>query len=287
MSQPIKVEVDESIRRADTETPRGTFATWMCSPADSSLPHANAILIPGFTGSKEDFGEVLPLLASAGWQAATYDQRGQYESAAAANDDFSLDGYAADLVAVTEALFGTAEQTHVVGHSFGGLVASTAVVTNPDPWASLTLLCSGPGGFDGAKRQDILDGAALVERDGLEAAYRYKQREDRRRGREAPPPEIEKFLHQRFMANSPHSLTAIAMLLADSADLTPELGGAGVPVSVMRGEHDDAWEHSVQDRLAEELGTTVVVIDKAAHSPAVERPEETRDALVRFWMTTR
>jgi hypothetical protein len=36
--------------------------------------------------------------------------------------------------------------------------------------------------------------------------------------------------------------------------------------------------------MAARLDTTVVVIPDAAHSPAVEAPETTRDALVRVFM---
>jgi pimeloyl-ACP methyl ester carboxylesterase len=36
--------------------------------------------------------------------------------------------------------------------------------------------------------------------------------------------------------------------------------------------------------MAARLGTTVVVIADAAHSPAVEAPESTRDALVRVFL---
>lgn len=285
MSRPSSLDVDDSVRRHDIETCRGTFATWRCSPNDGSLPHGNVVLVPGVTGSKEDFAPLLPLLADAGWQVATYDQRGQFETSADAGDDLSLGGYAADLVAVAEGLFGAAERTHLVGHSFGGLVAAASVIERPERWASLALLCSGPGGFEGPKRQDLLDGADLVEREGLEAAYESRSRGDLERGREAAQPEVEEFLHHRFLSNSAESLAAMARLLANTPDLTHRLSAAGIPVFVVRGEDDDAWDHDVQDRLAAELGTSVVVIQGAAHSPAVERPEDTRDSLIRLWMS--
>ncbi len=285
MSRPTSLALDDSVRRHVTVTDRGTFVTWLCSPGDSSLPRANVMLVPGLTGSKEDFAPLLPLLADAGWQGATFDQRGQFETAADAGDDFSLDAYAADLISTTEALFGAAERTHLVGHSFGGLVAAAAVIARPDRWASLTLLCSGPGGFEGARRQELLASADLVERAGLDAAYETRLRRDAERQREEATPEVERFLHQRFMSNSVESLAAMSRLLAHTPDLTADLAAAGVPAFVVRGEEDDAWDHSVQDRLATELGTSVVVIRGAAHSPAVERPEDTRDSLIRLWMS--
>ncbi len=285
MSTPRRLELHHSVRRTVTQTSRGAFATFVCSSADSSLPRGSVILLPGFTGSKEDFAELLPLLADAGWQVAAYDQRGQFETPGGPEDDFTLEGYAADLVALTDALFGDDERTHLVGHSFGGLVASTAAVAEPGRWASLTLMCSGPGGFDDTKGDEARDGAAQIERDGLEKAYAFKVRRDLERGRPAPSQEVEGFLHHRFLSNSAESLAAMARLLASAPDLTSSLAATGIPVAVVRGEDDDAWSHEVQDALAAALDTSVVVIGGAAHSPAVEQPEATRDALARTWMS--
>jgi len=287
LSTPRRVQLDSTIRVGDIETARGTFAGFGCSPTDSSLPRGNVLLVPGFTGSKEDFAEILPLLKAAGWQSATYDQRGQYESVGTPDDDFSLDGLAADLIAVVEALFGHDEQTHLVGHSFGGLVASAAVLAQPDRFATLTLLCSGPGGFTDAKAAEALAGAELIEHEGMEAAYVSRERRTLDRAAEPPSEEVAAFLRTRFMANSPQSLAAMARLLAETGDLTSALVDSPVPVSVVRGADDDAWAHDVQDELADALGTRVVVIDDAAHSPAVEQPEPTRDALARIWMSRR
>lgn len=284
MSTPRALTLASRVRLHDLTTDRGTFATLTCSPQASSLPHGNVLLIPGFTGSKEDFATLLPLLAEAGWNAATYDQRGQFESAAEPTDDFSLAGLAADAISVAAALHGTNERVHLVGHSFGGLVAATAAIENPDRWASVTLLCSGQGGFTGATAERLLAAADIVENDGLEAGYHFKYDDD---DRVVAPitPEIEKFLHKRFLSNSPGSLAAMARQLADAPDRTTDLAALDLPIAVMRGENDDAWPHDVQDRLAAHLDTHVVVIGASAHSPAVENPEWTRDALSRFWLS--
>lgn len=283
MSTPRRLQPDRSIRAATTTTQRGAFATWICGPYDASPLRGNAVLVPGFTGSKEDFGELLPLLADAGWRAATYDQRGQFETPAQADDDFSLAGFAADLTEVTCALFGADERVHLVGHSFGGLVAATAVVSDATPWASLTLMCSGPGAVVEPERQEALDGAELIEAEGLEAAYVSQAHRELEWGAEPPTTEIEEFLRRRFLANSPSGLAAVARLLATAPDRTEELAASNIPVSVLRGEHDDGWPHEVQEALGQALGTPVSVIAGAAHSPAVEAPGLTRDALVRFW----
>ncbi len=284
MSAPRSLVLPHNVTRTDVETERGIFATLSCLPHDSSLPRGNVVLIPGFSGSKEDFAALLPLLAETGWGAATFDQRGQYESPAGPHDDFSLAGFAADVSAFSAALFGSAERVHLVGHSFGGLVGISAALRAPETWASLTLLCSGPGGFQPGLREEPLAAADAIEHSGLESVYQAIGRRDRDHGLPPHSPEIEQFLHRRFLANSAHSLAAIARHLGEAPDFTADLAALEMPVWVIRGERDDAWPHGVQDRLAQALGTKVVVIADAAHSPAWEQPEQTRDALVRVWM---
>lgn len=285
MSTPRTLALAANVLRSDVETSRGTFAALTAEPHGSSLPHGNVLLLPGFTGSKEDFAALLPLLAAAGWSSAAVDQRGQFESPGAPQSDFTLSGFAADAHELAESRFGTADRVHLVGHSFGGLVSAVAAITGPDRWASLTLLCSGPGGFTGEQRNDPLAAAAALERETLEQVYLLKQQRDRQRGRPAASAEIEGWLRKRFLASSSGSLAAIARHLADAPDLMPRLARLQLPVHVVRGERDDAWPHATQDRLAAALGTSVVVIAGAAHSPAWEQPEETRDALVRLWLS--
>jgi pimeloyl-ACP methyl ester carboxylesterase len=282
VSTPNTLLIDEDIKRDNTATARGTFATWTCS---ATLPKGNVLLIPGFTGSKEDFITLLPLLAQAGWNAVTYDQRGQFETPAHAADDFSMAGLAADLITLTRHLFDDEQPVHLVGHSFGGLVATHAAIERPELWADLVLMCSGPGALDGEARADLLDAAESILRDGLEENYRAKTERDRARGVVPADAHIEEFLHRRFVTNSPGSLAAIARHLATAPDRTAELAGLGLRVAVMRGEHDDAWPHAAQQRMASVLGTDVCVIEHAAHSPAVEQPESTGDALVDFWLS--
>lgn len=285
MSTPRSLALHESIRRAETATERGSFVTWLCEPRGTSLPHGHVLLIPGFTGSKEDFALLLPLLAASGWSAATYDQRGQFETEGSTADDYSLDGYAADALAVSRALFGEGERVHVVGHSFGGLVAATATVSRPDAYASLTLMCSGPGAIEGDRGTSANAAGELIDADGLDAAWSAKQRDDADRGVEPVEPDIQEFLHRRFLSNAPESLAAMARHLGSAADRTQDLVAVDVPTAVLRGEDDDAWPHEAQNALATALGTRVVVVSGAAHSPAVEQPESTRDALVRIWLS--
>jgi pimeloyl-ACP methyl ester carboxylesterase len=250
------------------ETSRGAFAV-LDAPVPSGTPRrGHALLVPGFTGSKEDFAFVLPLLAQEGWHATAYDQRGQYETPGAPGDDFSLRGFAADALAVQEAL---APQggSHLVGHSFGGIVAQQAVLEDASAWRSLALLCSGPAGFDDPDVVAAMNGdatsAAMLRTfldastdQGLETVFDHLYADP------GMPPKVQAFVRRRFLASAPASLRAIAEHLLDAPD-------------------HDAWPHGSQVRTAERLGVTAVVIADAGHSPAVDQPDVTAAWLLRAW----
>lgn len=279
MSTPHSVTAPRGVTAASTATSRGEFATWHTRPVGGAA-RGSVVLVPGFTGSKEDFVAILPLLADAGWEAATYDQRGQFETPGTATDDYSLAGFAADAVAVTRALLGD-RRHHLVGHSFGGLVSAIAAIERPTLWSTLTLMCSGVVAI--GDREDLVLFSEHVLTAGLPAIYAANAARDQDQGGPANPAEIEEFLERRFLANSPHSLHAIATHLRIAPDLSSDLARCPVPVRMMRGADDDAWEHDVQDRVAAAVGTAVAVVDGAAHSPAVEQPEETVRVLESFW----
>src|SRR4051794_29792385 len=112
-----------------------------------------ALLVAGYTGSKEDFAPLLAPLADAGYRVVAIDQRGQSESPGP--DDpaaYSVTELGLDVVAVARVLREeSGEPLHLLGHSFGGLVSRAAVLAEPTLFASFTLLGSGPSQLGGRR----------------------------------------------------------------------------------------------------------------------------------------
>jgi pimeloyl-ACP methyl ester carboxylesterase len=78
---PYPVELPEVARRRTLCVEDGRLAALEAAPAGPVPVRGVGVLVPGFTGSKEDFIPLLPPIAEAGYRVIAYDQRGQYESA--------------------------------------------------------------------------------------------------------------------------------------------------------------------------------------------------------------
>jgi pimeloyl-ACP methyl ester carboxylesterase len=264
------------------ETDRGPFATLTAVP-DIGTPLGTVLLVPGWTGSKEDFTPLVDHLCRYGWRTVAVDQRGQYETTGPADKSaYSLAELGADVVAMSKALGGFSQ---LVGHSFGGLVAREAVLIDPSVFSTITLLCSGPAAFTDEQTLQSLQMLAFgLENLPIEQVYDLKLGHDREiPGYVAPPEDVAAFLRARFTSNVPISLAEITRRLTDAEDKTDQLAKSGVRTQVLYGETDDGWPIPVQQAMAAALGVTAEVVPGAGHSPAIDQPAATARLLVDFF----
>jgi pimeloyl-ACP methyl ester carboxylesterase len=259
-------------------------------PGSGVCERRPALLIPGYTGSKEDFLAVLWPLAAVGRRVIAIDMRGQYETPG--GDDhchYGPDALAADIADIAMAVGQDDQGVHLLGHSFGGLIARQAVLAQTARISSLTLLGSGPGALRG-ERATVLRAtlAELMKAGPGGRAERIAQlwaseQEPQAVAAGVPGPVIA-FLRERMLRSAPEGLVAMGKYLISCPDQTAALAElAGVPILVLYGENDDAWAPATQNRMAKKLGAQRVCIPAAAHSPAVEAPETTASTLTAFW----
>ncbi|CAM5729443.1 2-succinyl-6-hydroxy-2,4-cyclohexadiene-1-carboxylate synthase [Streptomyces griseoloalbus] len=111
-------------------TTRGEFAVLDVPPAAGVPVRGTVLLLPGYTGSKEDFTLVLEPLAARGYRAVAVDGRGQHASDGPADDEsaYAQDELAKDVLAQARAFDAP---VHLVGHSMGGQIARAGRPAGP------------------------------------------------------------------------------------------------------------------------------------------------------------
>ncbi|MYY80456.1 MULTISPECIES: alpha/beta hydrolase [unclassified Streptomyces] len=298
MSRPPTFVPPSCAAARTLRTTRGDFTVLDAVPADGVRRRGTVLLLPGFTGSKEDFIALLEPLTAAGYRAVTVDGRGQYETpgpddvAAYAQEELARDvlAQAAALSEDERAHEGSPTRLHLLGHSLGGQIARAAVLLDPRPFATLTLMSSGPAAIapvQQTRAKMLADALATLSMDEVWMAMRAM---------EPPPPQeaetgVEdgqdtddsEALRARWLRHSPAQLIATGRQLSAEPDRVAELAALPLPKHVISGERDDTWPVPLLDDMARRLDAHRTVIHGAEHSPNTDRPAETAAALVCFW----
>ncbi|MGX5695125.1 alpha/beta fold hydrolase [Agromyces soli] len=259
----------DGARRIVFEAPSGPLSGVAMGPVEGE----RVLLVPGATGSKEDFVLMLPLLAAAGYRVESFDLAGQYESSDAGpwrldpprrhyDDRLFLD----DLLFVLEAGRGP---VHVLGYSYAGTLAQQALVERPELFASLALLSSPPEpgqAFRGVKRIGRFS-SLIGPRQGA-ALMLWGIRNNLNR---VPPGRLA-FVRERFARTRRESVDDIIACMMATPDLRAEVAASAVPKLVAVGRHD-LWPIRLHERSARELGARLAVFD-TGHSPCETAPHQ-------------
>ncbi|HEV2634754.1 MAG TPA: alpha/beta hydrolase [Actinocrinis sp.] len=279
-----------SVRELRFSTLGGPLAGLESRPDGS--PSGTAVLVPGFTGSKEDFLPLLAPLAIGGIRVVCYDQRGQYESPGLADPaGYSLPAFGRDLWQVLAEVAETAdgEPLHVLGHSFGGMVLREALLQadgggrRPRPQlASVAFLGSGPdriAGMSGARARLLFGVSRFLT---LAQIQRIIPADDH------PDPDVSRFLLARWLGNDRAGVRAMAQILLNEPDRTEQLADRlrelGLPVLVSCGEAETTWPTAQQREMAQRLGAPFVGFPGIGHSPNTDCPDLLAAALLDFWL---
>lgn len=244
--------------------PSGPLAIWRMGAADG-IP---VVLVPGVTGSKEDFALVGPLLVAAGYRVITYDLAGQYESSSAGpgpSGRYGYDLFVADLVAVLE---GTG-RAHLLGYSFAGTVAQLVAVRRPDLVRSLTLLTAPPLSgqtFRGVRLIGPLSRVTTAHQDAGLMIWGILTNKNK-----VGPKRLE-FVRARFELTQRSAVDDIIGLMRHTPDLAQELRATGIPALVVTGEHD-LWPVESHAAFAERIGARLAVY-RTGHSPCETAPHQ-------------
>ncbi|HEY3259050.1 MAG TPA: alpha/beta fold hydrolase [Pseudonocardiaceae bacterium] len=244
---------------------------------------ATVVMVPGYTGSKEDFAPLLDAVADAGLAALAIDLPGQYESPGPPDEACYLPvPLGAVLAGVVRRL--DPQPVILVGHSYGGLVCRAAVLAGATV-AGLALLCSGPAALPAGVRRILLDHAEPILRTGgVAAVQELREAADASAGLAPRTPELAALLRRRFLDSTLAGLLGMAAGLRTEPDRVAELAAglrsSGTPCLVACGDSDDAWPPEQQRDMAARLDAPFATIPAAAHSPNIENPAALLDLLL-------
>lgn len=239
------------------------------------------VLVHGFTGSRDDWKEVLPQLAKHG-RTLALDQRGHGGSSNPGDPaGYTLDQLARDLAGFLDAV--GVPRCDLLGHSMGGAVALRFVLEHPERVASLVLMDTAASPIATGARRFFEEGARIAREQGMGALYDVSRKAAERDPNR--PPSVERCIERmtpelhwarieaKLLAMDPVAFGALGAELSGSAGVADRLGEIRCPTTVLVGSEDTAFRHP-SDALARGIpGARQVVIANAAHCPQLENTE--------------
>ena len=241
-----------------------------------------ALLIPGFTSSLSTFFPMFQTLADQGFRIVSFSQRGQPGSTGPDSPDgYGLTTLGRDVHNLADAL-GLGRAIHLLGHSFGGVVGTEALIQDPSRFASFSLWNSGSHSLG----QGVLNERAALREGGIRALWvgnRMKMGADPDADLRGELNVIEEFYHRRLFSTRQAQLDAGLTHLYEHRDRSEELLQAGVRMLVSHGSHDDAWPIDQQREFAQKMNADYWVVANAGHSAHADRPEVCARLLATFW----
>ncbi|WP_433801923.1 alpha/beta fold hydrolase [Actinomycetospora sp. CA-084318] len=296
--EPLPVRVEEAPRATGQITPHRGRRVELPGPVVALRAQARArtpdepwdavaVLVPGYSGSKEDFAPLIDPIADAGIDVLALDLPGQFESPALPGEpDHRSSPLGAVVARIVRDEADAGRTVLLLGHSYGGLVARAAVLSGA-PVRGLTLMDTGPGELPMGPRRTRLDVLEpVLRRRGLDAVVALREEAG---DWEAAGPAVASFLKERLQRSSPVALLGMGDALRSEPDRVPELvaalRGRRLSTLVVCGMHDDAWPVTTQRTMADRLEAEFAAVPGSAHSPNVENPDGLLDVLVPTWRT--
>lgn len=244
--------------------PSGSLATAAWGPEDGTP----VLLLPGITGSKEDFALIGPPLGECGYRVLAVDLAGQFASWGAGPDSsgrWSLDLHTDDAQAILEQI----GPAHLVGYSYSGIVAARLAVEHPDLLRSVTLLSAPPLPGDSFRGVRIIGPFSRFVSPQLGSAI---LRGAIGNGINWLPKERKAFIKHRLRYTKKQSVDDTMATMMAVPNYEADLKTSAIPLLVTAGS-GDLWSLRTHRDYARRIGAEFRGY-KAGHSPAESTPQE-------------
>lgn len=237
------------------------------------------VLLHGFPLSSRMWEAIVPALTQVG-RVVTVDLRG-FGDSEAPQSGYSMDALAGDVMGVAAALH--LDRWVLAGHSMGGYVALRVAARWPERLAGLMLVDTRAEPDDAAGRQRREQAMARL-RGGERGAFldEFVANLVAAGARQRAPRLLEE-LRSMAEAVPVHVLIACLEGMRDRPDSRGLLPTLAVPTLVLVGEEDSITPPGTARAMAEALPKgRLVVIPEAGHTPPLERPVATAEAMLAF-----
>jgi 3-oxoadipate enol-lactonase/4-carboxymuconolactone decarboxylase len=208
------------------------------------------------------------------YRCVRYDTRGHGRSPVV-DRPITIEDLADDLAGLLDAL--GIEQAHIVGLSLGGMTAQAFGARHPERAQSLVLMATSaylPHGWN--------ERAAIVRANGMGAIVEAVLARWFTPDFAAVHPEAVEPLRARFLQNDPKGYAACCEAIRDM-DLRPSNAALTQPTLIIAGADDPATPVTMMEEIRTRIPQAeLIVLPRAAHILAVERPEAVNRHLAAF-----
>lgn len=246
----------------------------VCEHGEGGRPF---LAVHGYTGAKEDFTEWLDPLSDRGWHAACFDIRGHGASdRAAAEDGYSLERLAVDVLGVADALGW--DDFVLLGHSMGGMIAQMVALDSAARLNGLILMATGHGPVGGIDPELVeLAMGVAVERGmdalaDLLAAIESPLDTDAHRRLLAEREGYAEYGDRNLRSTDAAAYVALGREMLTAPDRLDQLRSLAVPALVIGGQQDHTFVDACRSLAAAIPGARLAELVDAGHSPQFEQP---------------
>ena len=244
----------------------------------TSTHHLETVVLIHAVGHDLTYWDRQIEVLSASYNVVAFDLPGHGRSTGSAAD-WSF-AYAAEIVAelIREV---SPTPVHLVGISFGGMIAQVTALTRPELILSLTLIGTAPS-FPEEMRAGMRARAELVRAQGMAAVIESSLQRWFTQETRAGRPDITDRLTKTLLGDDAATHAAIWDIIS-GLDLDDRLHEILCPTLVLVGELDPSTTPAVARRLAGAIKrSSLIVVPKASHIVTVEAPSAVNTALLGF-----
>lgn len=244
------------------------------------------LLLHGFTGSSQNWYEIIPALSSQ-FRVVAVDLLGHGRTDSPTDPArYQMAEAAADLIAILDEL--GAKQVDLLGYSMGGRLALYTAEHHPRRINRLILESASPGLATAVERRERRQRdnalADRIEREGIESFVNFWQKLPLWGSQKQLDTAVRQNLRKQRLQNNPTGLanSLHGMGTGVQPSLWERLGGLTMPVLLLAGELDGKFT-AINRQMAAQMPTAQLeIVPEAGHTIHLERPSTFANLVLSF-----